>query len=104
MGLVDVARSGCGNSRGEYKRCPLGRLFEPALVGRESPDGVVFIVVQAARCELDIAGRDGRCPDGGVSEAPVNRLPDCLCLPWVAYLEALRPLHLPVEPRVAPVS
>jgi hypothetical protein len=47
-------------------------LAEPALVGEESPDGVVFVVVQALRDEVNVAFVDGRRPSRLIGELMVD--------------------------------
>ena len=50
-------------------------LSEPALVDKESPDGVVFVVAQALGDEIDFSLVDGWHPDGVVGELAVDRFP-----------------------------
>jgi hypothetical protein len=47
-------------------------LSEPALIGEEAPDGVVFVVVKAVGGEVDLSRSYGGRPDGCVGQLSID--------------------------------
>jgi hypothetical protein len=73
---IAVEQSGFPRDAGE--RCPAVSM-DPGLVGEETPDRVVFVVVQAGGGDLDLSAGDDRHPLGVVGELAVNSLPEGVC-------------------------